>query len=548
MTVDARILLGLQPMKLDSPVNALAQIAQLQAARQQAEAGALELQTKRQALTDDATARRVYSESTDDASLISGLNKAGLGKQAMTVREKLAELAEKQTQAQRHQMEASKLALGSKRDLLTMVQNPQQMAQWMQAGYADPLTKPLFEQMGPLDRSLENIPTEPAAFQTFLQKNAMGFDAFIKDQTSRENNAATNASRERAAATMAAGANMRANQRAQVEYGINALDPTTAPMIPASPLMAQPRGLPAAPRQVPASVATPAAPALPIGGRSVPPSVQAGRDSERLRILQEELAKEQDPASRQAIQAEISRLSPGPSAALTGASPLAGIVEAIGTGKVPAETALSGLKPGAKAQVLAELQQRFPNYDPAKVKAAGTAAKPLPTAIAKQQNEELQAVGTFAGLNADLAALGQQLESGKLKLGPVSNLANEARNLVGMSTEESRNLASFKAKLENLRNGVLLLNKGVQTEGDAKRAMNEILANPNDTRLVAQRLREIQALNERAVELRKNQVNQLRAEFGHPPMDFGKFQTQPASVGLGKRDIHAEAEAILRGK
>lgn len=165
---------------------------------------------------------------------------------------------------------------------------------------------------------------------------------------------------------------------------------------------------------------------------------------------------------------------------------------------------------------------------------AKTAARTLPASIAKLQNEELDAIGTFSGLDADLGALEKQLQSGALKLGLVSNAVGRGRNFLGISTPESANLQSFRSKLENMRNTVLLLNKGVQTEGDAQRAMNELIDNINDPEVVKQRLAEIRQINQRAVQLRKAQIDTLRSNYGAEPLDFGRFEQQPAAIGAGK--------------
>ncbi|MNY53581.1 hypothetical protein D3C86_1893470 [compost metagenome] len=87
--------------------------------------------------------------------------------------------------------------------------------------------------------------------------------------------------------------------------------------------------------------------------------------------------------------------------------------------------------------------------------------------------------------------------------------------------------------LEKLRNDSLRLNKGVQTEGDAQRAWNELLANINDPKLVEQRLGEILAINQRAGELRGLSNDSMRANFGHDPMDYSQYLNLPAAVGQG---------------
>jgi len=163
-----------------------------------------------------------------------------------------------------------------------------------------------------------------------------------------------------------------------------------------------------------------------------------------------------------------------------------------------------------------------------------TSGYSMPTAALKLQQEDLEAIGSAAGINADLSALQDQLTSGKLSLGPISNLANSARNLTGNSNEQSRNLSSFKGTIEKIRNQTLMLNKGVQTEGDAQRVLNEMFANINDGENVKQRLQELRVINERAIELRKSNVNVLRSNFGQSEMDFGAYEKQKPALGGAK--------------
>ncbi len=167
----------------------------------------------------------------------------------------------------------------------------------------------------------------------------------------------------------------------------------------------------------------------------------------------------------------------------------------------------------------------------------------LPTSALKMQQEELDAVGTASSINADLAAMGQQIDSGKLQLGPVNNLLAKGKNLIGASDESSRNLATFQSTLEKLRNDSLRLNKGVQTEGDAQRAWNEMIANINDPKVVKQRLGEIQKINERAANLRKMNVDVIRSNFGVESMDTSPRENVPAAVGWFDAEKEARYQA-----
>lgn len=162
-----------------------------------------------------------------------------------------------------------------------------------------------------------------------------------------------------------------------------------------------------------------------------------------------------------------------------------------------------------------------------------TAPKPLPAAALKMQQEGLDAIGTASSINADLDAVSKQITDGKLKFSPGGNLINRGMNAAGMSSEESRNFASFQANMEKLRNDSLRLNKGVQTDGDAQRAWNELFSNINDTDVVKQRLAEIKRLNERAVQLRKLDIDNIRANYGHEPMGTEGYSNVPAALNGG---------------
>lgn len=159
--------------------------------------------------------------------------------------------------------------------------------------------------------------------------------------------------------------------------------------------------------------------------------------------------------------------------------------------------------------------------------------KGLPPTALKMQQSELDALATASSIQADLSAIEKQISSGKLDFGMVSNASNSAINALGMSTESSRNFASFKSTLEKLRNDSLRLNAGVQTDGDAQRAWNELLSNINDKGVVKQRLAEIKKINARAVELRKLNVDQIRTNFNQEPLDTSRYESQPAAVGNG---------------
>jgi hypothetical protein len=163
------------------------------------------------------------------------------------------------------------------------------------------------------------------------------------------------------------------------------------------------------------------------------------------------------------------------------------------------------------------------------------------------QNETLEALGLIGSINADLGAMQKQIDDGVLDLGPVANRWNEARNAVGLSDESSRAYASFQATLEKMRNDSLRLNKGVQTEGDAQRAWNELFANMNDPNVVSQRLGEIIRINQRAAQLKGMANDQMLANFGHDPMDYSPYLNVGPAVGMGNPPAVAPPASAPQG-
>lgn len=154
--------------------------------------------------------------------------------------------------------------------------------------------------------------------------------------------------------------------------------------------------------------------------------------------------------------------------------------------------------------------------------------KPLPSVIVKQQQQIREQIGIASSINADLADFSNKLDKGELNLSLAGNAVNKARNYLGLSNEESTALASFNAALEKMRNDSLRLNSGVQTEGDAQRAWNELFQNINDEELVKERLQQIQSINKRAIDLKINDINAMRSEYNKPEIDASQFDVRGA--------------------
>lgn len=248
--------------------------------------------------------------------------------------------------------------------------------------------------------------------------------------------------------------------------------------------------------------------------------------------------QQEQQAAREARQAEIdARLND----ARTSREERAALQRELAQMRIDAQKQMAQLAAGLR-QPQAPVAVEGPDGKPVFVAPADAvgkrpAAKPnenkLPTSALKLQQEELEAINTAGGIVADVTALKGQIDKGDLKLGPLENLTSRTRNMLGTSTENSRNFAAFRTSMEKLRNDSLRLNKGVQTEGDAQRAWNELFDSINDAKVVSRQLGKINEINNRAIGLRRMNIDTIRANYGLDPMDTTGAAVQSPAVGAG---------------
>lgn len=124
-------------------------------------------------------------------------------------------LANKKAQAETGKItvETQTKAAELHRNQLADVNDPQTAATWVQAGYADPHIGPVLQRGGTLEQAIARIPTDPAQFNEWKQRNGLGIQKFIEMQNTNTEHALNRATTERgqditdrrAAATLAQG-------------------------------------------------------------------------------------------------------------------------------------------------------------------------------------------------------------------------------------------------------------------------------------------------------------------------------------------------------
>jgi len=100
-------------------------------------------------------------------------------------------------------------------------------------------------------------------------------------------------------------------------------------------------------------------------------------------------------------------------------------------------------------------------------------AKPVPEQAMKYVGDNMSNYDYLTQSAQNAADILDDIKKGNLDLGLFKNWINSGKNVAGMSDDQSRALARFQQFQQGLVNDNLRLNKGVQTEGDAYRALKE---------------------------------------------------------------------------
>jgi hypothetical protein len=155
-------------------------------------------------------------------------------------------------------------------------------------------------------------------------------------------------------------------------------------------------------------------------------------------------------------------------------------------------------------------------------------------------------INTTAGQAADIL---DDLKTGKLNLGMLNNPANSAKNMAGMSDDQSRAYARYTRFVQDLVNSNLRLNNGVQTEGDAWREMKSIAANGTsyDNKTAEQALERVIDKAKGAADRGIAHLETRKKTFGDEPFEPYNDLTQGWKTRLDaineRRKSYAQPEA-----
>lgn len=176
MALDPSIILGIKPVKIEQedPIEQYSKRLQF---KQMLQAG----QQQDQAIADENAMRQAYQQSGGDfkklKELLSG---GGQYKQVQALEKAQLEKQGKQVGIDKDQYEITAKAIAQHRDQLANVNNPQQAAEWVMAGYRDPYTGPIMARLVDPQTAIARIPSDPQGFQQWKQQSALGATKFIE--------------------------------------------------------------------------------------------------------------------------------------------------------------------------------------------------------------------------------------------------------------------------------------------------------------------------------------------------------------------------------
>lgn len=193
-----------------------------------------------------------------------------------------------------------------------------------------------------------------------------------------------------------------------------------------------------------------------------------------------------------------------------------------------------------------EVQRIYDTAEKAKTERAAIVAgikgdlAPLPSQVLKDNNDSKDAITAINGMNSVFDTTERDLTNGNLNLGLFTNLLSAGKNYTGNSDAESQAFNNFKGNIEGLRNSYLALQKGMQTEGDAQRAMSQLMSSLNDPGVVKVRMAELRDLNRKALIEHQQRITNNYSESGKEAPGFDPNTNLPVFKTVTSKTAQAK--------
>lgn len=166
-----------QPAQQDS-LGTYAKVLGIQGAMGQQDLQGLQTQQLREGLDTNQRLRALYAGNPNaTAADVMAIDP----KTGMAVKKAELEAEDKRSEIDKRKGDILVQAITRHRDALSSVNDPQTAAQWVAAGYQDPILKPHAEKYGgPLEVAIQRIPQDPQGFAQWKQQAALGATKFME--------------------------------------------------------------------------------------------------------------------------------------------------------------------------------------------------------------------------------------------------------------------------------------------------------------------------------------------------------------------------------
>ena len=182
MPIDSSIALGVRPVQIESPVNALARVLQLKQAQQEGEMGAMRMDEYRRGVDEQNALMRAIRApgfSLDDPTHRAAAFQASPIKTQALLKAQ-TDMRKDATTADKTAGEVTNQRIAMYRDNVNSVTDPQTAAQYVSALYNDPALKDSAITKVPLEKLLASIPQDPAQLGAWKQQFALGATKFME--------------------------------------------------------------------------------------------------------------------------------------------------------------------------------------------------------------------------------------------------------------------------------------------------------------------------------------------------------------------------------
>lgn len=192
MPLNPNIALSVKPFELEDPINQFAKYTQIQQAQNQNALAQIQFQNAQRAQTNALAQAEAYKNSYDPVTgkvdtnkLLGYLASGGQGAAIPGVQKGLLEadklqndIAKGQIETKAKTVDLAQSKMKSFKDDLVNINDYADAVMWVTRQHKDKDLTPITQNMGTLDQSLKNIPTDPTKLKEWRDLQAMGIDKF----------------------------------------------------------------------------------------------------------------------------------------------------------------------------------------------------------------------------------------------------------------------------------------------------------------------------------------------------------------------------------